>query len=227
MEAVLAILGVLICVGIFFIRRVRQEARQEKARAERERQRAEDREWARGIEARRVAAINETFASEPTPVAVREPEPASEAEPAPEPVPDAASEVICGKAWVVDGDTIDVAKVRLRLFGIDAPEMEHPFGKKAKWAMQRLCKGQEVRAEIVGHDAHGRTVARCFLPDGRDLSAELVRQGLALDWPKFSDGAYAALEHPGVRKKLWLAAARQKGHMHVWERYAAQQAQKD
>lgn len=170
-----------------------------------------------------MEAINGTFAPEPTPVAVPEPEAALEAEPEPE----AAPEVLCGKAWVVDGDTIDVAGVRLRLFGIDAPEMEHPFGKKAKWAMQRLCKGHDVRAEIVDQDAHGRTVAKCFLPDGRDLSAELVRQGLALDWPKFSGGAYAALEQPGVRKKLWLAAARQKGHMHVWERYAAQQAQKD
>lgn len=126
-----------------------------------------------------------------------------------------------GPAWVVDGDTIDVAGTRLRLFGIDAPEMQHPYGEAAKWAMVYLCKGQTVTAEIVNEDAHGRVVARCFLPDGRDLSAELVRQGLALDWPKFSRGAYRQLEVPGIRKKLWLADARQKGHMHVWAQYEA------
>ena len=59
------------------------------------------------------------------------------------------------------------------------------------------------------------------MPDGRDLSAELVKQGLALDWPKFSGGCYAALEVPDVRRKLWLAAARQKGHMHVWAQFEA------
>ncbi|WP_425074187.1 thermonuclease family protein [Sagittula sp. S175] len=135
--------------------------------------------------------------------------------------PGPVRKILKGKAWVIDGDTIDVAGVRLRLFGIDAPELDHPHGLNAKRAMMRLCKGQIVSAEVVDEDAHGRTVARCLLPDGRDLSAELVKQGLALDWPKFSGGCYAALEVADVRRKLWLAAARQKGHMHVWAQFEA------
>lgn len=134
--------------------------------------------------------------------------------------------VIEGPAYVVDGDTVVVRNTQIRLYGIDAPEMNHPFGKKAKWALVRMCKGQSVRAEILSHDAHGRTVARCHLPDGSDLSAEMVKQGLAIDWPKFSGGVYAQFEIPNARKKMWLADARQKGRMHVWEAYENRQAGK-
>ncbi|WP_268876854.1 thermonuclease family protein [Litorivita pollutaquae] len=128
-----------------------------------------------------------------------------------------------GPAYVVDGDTVRIRKTQIRLFGIDAPEMNHPYGNKAKWALLSMCKGQMVRAEIVEEDAHGRTVAKCYLPDGRDLSAEMVKIGMAIDWPKFSGGIYRSLEVPDARKKLWLADARQKGRMHVWEKFEANQ----
>lgn len=130
-------------------------------------------------------------------------------------------QTIKGPAYVIDGDTIVVRKTQIRLFGIDAPELDHPFGKQAKWAMMKLCKNQTVFAEILETDTHGRTVAKCTLGDGTDLSAELVRQGLALDWPKFSGGAYRSLETSDARRRLWLADARQKGRMHVWERFEA------
>ena len=137
--------------------------------------------------------------------------------------PLAAGTILRGSAYVVDGDTVVVQKQNIRLYGIDAPEMNHPYGEKAKWALISLCKGQVIRAEITAQDIHGRTVARCYLPDGRDLSAEMVRQGLALDWPKFSGGQYRLMETPDARKKLWLADARQKGQIHVWEKFESQQ----
>ena len=129
--------------------------------------------------------------------------------------------ILCGPAYVIDGDTIVIRKTQIRLFGVDAPEMNHPYGKKAKWALVALCKGRDIRAEVTDVDTHGRTVARCFLPDGRDLSAEMVKCGMAIDWPKFSGGIYRHLEAPDLRKRLWLADARQKGRMHVWEQFEA------
>lgn len=132
-------------------------------------------------------------------------------------------QIVSGSAYVVDGDTITIKKTQIRLFGVDAPEINHPYGKKAKWALVSLCKGQTVRAKIIEQDAHGRTVAKCFLPDGRDLSAEMVKLGMAIDWPKFSKGVYRSLETPDARKKLWLADARQKGRMNVWEKFEASQ----
>lgn len=139
-------------------------------------------------------------------------------------VPEPTQKVLEGSAYVVDGDTIKIQKTQVRLFGVDAPEINHPYGKKAKWALVSLCAGQKVRAEVTAEDTHGRTVAKCYLEDGRDLSAEMVKLGMAIDWPKFSDGKYSALELPDARKKLWLADARQKGRMKVWEQFEAKQA---
>lgn len=132
--------------------------------------------------------------------------------------------IIKGRAWVIDGDSIVIDKIQIRLFGIDAPEINHPFGVKSKWEMVRLCKGKLISAKVTAIDTHGRTVAKCYLPDGRDLSAELVKAGLAIDWPKYSGGIYGDLEVSGARKKMWLADARQKGRMHVWEQFEARQA---
>ncbi|MBF9043444.1 hypothetical protein HKCCE4037_08905 [Rhodobacterales bacterium HKCCE4037] len=148
-----------------------------------------------------------------------QPEPfsATTAQPAPQPT------ILRGRAYVVDGDTITIRKTQIRLFGIDAPEMNHPHGKNAKWALVKLCKGHEIRAEILETDDHGRTVAKCTLADGRDLSAEMVKAGLAIDWPKFSGGIYTRFEVPDARRKMWLADARQKGRMHVWEAFEARQ----
>lgn len=118
-----------------------------------------------------------------------------------------------GPAWVIDGDTIDIGGTRMRLAGIDAPEMDHPYGNRAKWTLVNLCKGQLVRAVFDEDVSHDRVVATCTLSDGRDLAAEMVRAGMAIDWPKFSRGKYSGLEPFGIRKKLWRCDARQKGRM--------------
>lgn len=119
--------------------------------------------------------------------------------------------VLQGRCWVIDGDTIVINEVRLRLAGIDAPELDHPWGQRAKWALVQLCKGQTITARIRPELSYDRVVADCFLPDGRDLAAELVRAGFALDWPKFSGGKYRHLEPPDARRRLWRAEARQRG----------------
>ena len=85
--------------------------------------------------------------------------------------------------------------------------------------MVKLCKGHKIKAVVTDVDHYGRTVAHCTLPDGRDLSAELVKMGLAIDWPKYSDGKYKHLEVAGIRKRLWLADARQMGKMYLWEQF--------
>ena len=104
-----------------------------------------------------------------------------------------------------------INNIRLRLAGIVAPELDHPWGQRSKWALVQLCKGQTVTARIEPELSYDRMVAECFLPDGRDLAAELVRSGLALDWPKFSGGKYRHLEPKDARRKLWRAHARQRG----------------
>lgn len=150
--------------------------------------------------------------------------PAPERIPEPGPVTrpkvDIPSQVICsaprilrGRCYVIDGDTIVISDTRIRLAGIDAPELDHPWGQKAKWALIGLCKGQVVTAELSQDLSYDRLVATCYLPDGRDLAAEMVRCGLAIDWPKFSGGKYGMLEPAGIRQKHWRAHNRQFGRM--------------
>ncbi len=120
---------------------------------------------------------------------------------------------IDGRCYVIDGDTIVINKIHIRLFGVDAPEMDQPYGKKAKWALIALTKGKTVTANLFPERSYDRVVGHCVLDDGTDLSEELVKQGLALDWPRFSNGTYAEFEPAGVRKKLWRVAAKQKGKL--------------
>lgn len=119
-----------------------------------------------------------------------------------EPAPAPRGSKLAGRAWVIDGDTISIGRTKIRLAGIDAPEVDMPFGQKSKWAMVRLCKGQRVTALMHGETSYDRQVATVFLEDGRDAGAELVKQGLALDLAFFSGGKYRAFEPPGARKRL-------------------------
>jgi len=126
-----------------------------------------------------------------------------------------ATTLLKGRCWVIDGDTVVINKVCVRLAGIDAPELEHPWGRLSKSALIELSRGQIVTARVRPELSYDRVVAECFLPDGRDLAAEQVRRGLALDWPKFSGGKYRHLEPPDARRKLWRADARQKGRFRI------------
>lgn len=132
-------------------------------------------------------------------------------------VPDCGPmDIFSGRCLVIDGDTIIVRKQRIRLFGIDAPEMEHPWGNKSKWTLIGLCRGKDIAIHPQGQLSHERIVAKCFLPDGRDLSEEMVRRGMALDWPEYSGGAYLQFEQEGIRARHWRADARQSGRHDIW-----------
>jgi endonuclease YncB( thermonuclease family) len=97
---------------------------------------------------------------------------------------------IAGKAWVIDGDTIDVAGSRIRLVGIDAPESDQactdsagaawPCGRIATRELRARIRGRELACEQRGFDRFKRVLAVCFLPDRSDVNAWMVQQGWAL-----------------------------------------------
>ncbi|MBI1187365.1 MAG: hypothetical protein GC206_08565 [Alphaproteobacteria bacterium] len=99
---------------------------------------------------------------------------------------------------VVDGDTLDLAGERVRLFGIDAPEggqvcASGAPGPAAAAALEALVDGGSVQCEGRDRDRYGRRVAVCAV-DGTDLGASLVRAGWAWNYTRYAGDRYAAEE---------------------------------
>lgn len=100
---------------------------------------------------------------------------------------------------VIDGDGIKLAGRSVRLWGIDAPELRqecskdgrrYPCGEKAKEALTAFLGAAAPICETVNRDRYGREVAKCEIA-GDDLARLMVRSGWAVDWPRYSKGAYA------------------------------------
>ena len=100
---------------------------------------------------------------------------------------------------VTDGDTLRSGDLRIRLWGIDAPELKDAGGPEAKQALADLTNGQPLVCDVVDVGKYGRMIAKCRLPGGADLACEMVRTGHAVDWPKYSGGAYAGCKKDGAR----------------------------
>ena len=95
---------------------------------------------------------------------------------------------------VVDGDTIVVqlssGSIRVRLYGIDAPEHNQPGGPEATAALKSLVGGARVELEPVSQDRYNRMVAR--VRRGRmDVNAQMVRQGHAWVYRSICDARTA------------------------------------
>ena len=125
-------------------------------------------------------------------------------------LPAAAQEggdVIEGRASVTDGDTIRIGEHRIRLFGVDAPEMDTAAGPAAKDFMRDLVQDQRTRCQVVDIDRYRRFVAVCHaVVDSHpvDLGAEVIRSGHALAYRRFLkgsllEGSYVALEREARR----------------------------
>ena len=82
---------------------------------------------------------------------------------------------------VYDGDTITVRTdetIKIRLDGIDAPELKQPFGQASKQALSGLVFGQVVTVKPGKKDRYGRLLARVEIA-GKDASLTMVETGMA------------------------------------------------
>ena len=91
---------------------------------------------------------------------------------------------------ITDGDTITVLNsktlkdVKIRLYGIDTPEREQAFSKRAKQFTSKLVYGKVVEVKVMATDRYGRTVAMIYA-DKTLLNEELVKAGLAWVYWKY------------------------------------------
>ncbi|KRB14958.1 hypothetical protein ASD99_12085 [Mesorhizobium sp. Root695] len=108
--------------------------------------------------------------------------------------PAAIESTIQGQASVIDGDTLEIHGIRIRLNGIDAPEsaqkceakgISYRCGQKAAFALDEILADKTVACTKLGIDRYGRTIAKCTVAEV-DVSAEMVRRGWATAYRKYS-----------------------------------------
>ena len=105
------------------------------------------------------------------------------------------SEQIMGVATVIDGDTIEIHRTRIRLHGIDAPESSQlcqlpdntrwRCGQQAALALQDRIGRSTVMCLKRDIDRYGRLVGQCSV-DGSDINAWMVENGWALAYRRYS-----------------------------------------
>src|SRR5262245_6461722 len=96
----------------------------------------------------------------------------------------ASAEQFTGKVvGISDGDTVSVLRegkaVKVRLYGIDTPEKAQAFGTKARQFTANLTFQKDVTIVVHTTVRYGRIVGEVSLPNGRNLSQELVKAGMA------------------------------------------------
>jgi endonuclease YncB( thermonuclease family) len=132
----------------------------------------------------------------------------------PELAPSHRDFALTGRATVIDGDTIEIRRQRIRLHGIDAPEsgqtctdaasQRYLCGSKAALSLSDFVGEATVKCEPLNRDRYGRVVARCAAR-GEDIAIFLVGAGWALDWPRYSKGEYAPYQDVArkERRGMW------------------------
>ncbi len=127
-----------------------------------------------------------------------------------------AGNAFSGAVRVIDGDTINVGSVRVRLYGIDAPETDQTCKTEqgevwacGKWVTDQvttLFGGRTAHCAAVTKDKYNRTVARCTVAD-QDIGHELVSAGLAFAYRKYAQD-YVFAEKGAAIRDIGLHASR-------------------
>jgi endonuclease YncB( thermonuclease family) len=94
---------------------------------------------------------------------------------------------------VMDGDTIKVLwtqgaqkqEIKIRLYGIDAPEKSQAFGTQSKKALSDLAFGKDLKIYSKGRDRYGRLLAWLFV-GSTSINGEMVKTGFAWWYQKYS-----------------------------------------
>lgn len=110
---------------------------------------------------------------------------------------------------VSDGDTIRCQGERIRLLGIDAPELAGHCSAgrqcvegdplRSKLALEQAIAGKHLTIERVGKDRYGRTLGVVYA-DGRNVSCQLVRDGYAVYVGRWDDGELVRSNCPEIAR---------------------------
>ena len=130
-----------------------------------------------------------------------------------------------GVPRIVDGDTLWILQAKIRLHGIDAPEMKQECfdennivwlcGKESKKILSIIINSNEITCKGSKRDRYKRLIAKCYI-DKVDIASLLVLKGFAVAYTRYSDD-YIIEENHAREKKLGIW----KGHFSrpsVWRK---------
>jgi len=123
----------------------------------------------------------------------------------------ASGEISGSVVKVIDGDTYDLLlssnnTERIRLAGIDCPERTQDFYQVAKNRLGEICLNKTVMVRYKTRDRNGRIVGDTYLEDGTWVNEQLIREGLAWHFLRYSqDSTLAAAEVSAraAKKNIW------------------------
>jgi endonuclease YncB( thermonuclease family) len=130
----------------------------------------------------------------------------------------ALAQSLVGRASVVDGDTLEIQGVRIRLWGIDAVESSQtcldasgkpwPCGRRAAFALADFLGQRTVQCRFRGTDRYGRMVAVCHVGNV-EINRWLVEQGWALAYVEYGGSVYleAQRQAQAARRGVWQGAS--------------------
>ena len=108
----------------------------------------------------------------------------------------AHSDVISGLAKVTDGDTIRIKSERIRLHGIDAPELQqqcgteagelYQCGRSAAEKLRETIGNQPVDCQFLERDRYNRIIGTCFNATGKNIQSWMVEEGWAVAYRRYS-----------------------------------------
>lgn len=112
---------------------------------------------------------------------------------------------------VSDGDTFTVLtdkkeQIRIRIYGIDAPETGQPYSEKSRLFLANMIAGRVVTIEVKSNDKYGRKVAKVKTETINDVGLEMLRAGYAWHYSHFDKTkAYIEAEREAREHKrgLW------------------------
>lgn len=132
------------------------------------------------------------------------------------------TEIITGKVIKIsDGDTLVIEhgydEIKIRLYEIDTPELDQPYGNEARQALYDLTFNKIVSVTIETIDDYGRIVGKVFVKE-LDVNAELVRRGHAWVFRRYAkDKSLYELERAARKNQLGLWALPEIQRIEPWK----------